>query len=113
MNQSYCDAVIFKPKRNVLFYGFGLMSSYNSVPVKYTINWAINDQKGEEFNCDFEDSEKDPEKKWYTIDFRNYGIKPIKVNEGEAIHCIAKVRDDESRRCFYGYSGYRDRYSSI
>lgn len=53
----------------------------------------------------FSDGDKDAEKKWFTIDIREVGVKPIKVNEGEVIHVKCKVGDDEMRRCFYGYSG--------
>jgi hypothetical protein len=59
------------------------------------------------------DDEKDPEKKWFTIDIRELGIKPIKVNEGDKIHVLTRVGNDEQRRCFYGYSGSQSRYSEI
>ena len=61
------------------------------------------------------DSEKDPEKKWFTIDIRQFGEKPVKVQEGTLIHCKIKCENDdyEQRRCFYGYDGGRNQYSTI
>jgi len=44
---------------------------------------------------------------------RELGCKPIKCDEGDKIHCKAKVLDDDQRRVIYGYSGYADRYSKI
>lgn len=57
--------------------------------------------------------EKHEEKKWWTIDIRNLGEKPIKVSEGTHIHVKAKVDCDDNRRCFYGYNGYKDYYSKF
>jgi hypothetical protein len=59
------------------------------------------------------DAEKDSEKKWHTIDIREFGVKPIRVAEGERIHVKCKVANDDQRRCFYGYSGSQDKYSVI
>ena len=67
----------------------------------------------EEYELEFADSAKDPERKWHTIDIRDVGVKPIKVNEGQVIHVKTKVDNDDMRRCFYGYSGNQTRYSVI
>jgi len=37
------DAVIFVPKRNIKFLGFGIMASYNDKDMKYKIKWVIDD----------------------------------------------------------------------
>jgi hypothetical protein len=114
MNTRYWDAVVFIPKRPVLFYGWGLFANYNGNDMQVKIQYAIGDgEKSEEYERLFADSEKDPEKKWFTIDLREFGIKPIKVNEGERIHVKCKVGTDDQRRCFYGYSGNRSRYSVL
>ena len=60
------------------------------------------------------DEDKNPDKKWQTIDLQEKcGIKPIKVSEGSKIHIMVKVANDDMRRCYYGTSGYRDQYSKI
>lgn len=105
MNPRYWDAVVFKPKRNVWFFGWGILANYNNKDMKIKFQWKIGEEQSEEYELDFPDGEKDEEKKWHTIDIRNVGCKPIKVNEGERIHVKAKVGSDETRRCFYGYSG--------
>ena len=105
MNTRYWDAVIFKPKRNIWFFGWGLFANYNGKDIKVKIQWKIDEEQSEEFELEFADGSKDAEKKWHTIDIRDVGVKPIKVNEGQVIHVKTKVDDDEMRRCFYGYSG--------
>jgi hypothetical protein len=62
---------------------------------------------------DLMDADKDPAKKWWTIDIRELGEKPLKVPEGTHIHIKCKVTNDETRRCLYGYNGYKDNYSKI
>ena len=37
------DAVAFIPKRNVTFYGFGILASFNNKDMKYKVSWALND----------------------------------------------------------------------
>jgi len=105
MNTRYWDAVVFKPKRTIWFFGWGLFANYNGKDIKVKIQWKIDEEQSEEFEMEFADGSKDAEKKWHTIDIRDVGVKPIKVNEGQVIHVKTKVDDDEMRRCFYGYSG--------
>lgn len=59
------------------------------------------------------DADKDPDKKWWTIDIRDVGEKPLKVPEGTHIHVKCKVTSDETRRCHYGYNGYKENYNKI
>jgi len=37
MNTRYYDAVIFKPKQNISFMGFGVFANYNGSDVEYTV----------------------------------------------------------------------------
>ena len=113
MNTRYWDAVVFIPKRNVIFHGFGVFANYNGKDVTYKVQWNINDADSEEFEIMKSDGDKDPEKKWHDINIKDLGCKPVKVAEGTRIHCKIKVTDDDHRRCFYGYSGYKDRYSVL
>ena len=113
MNTCSWDAVVFIPKRSVLFFGFGLMANYNGHDMKIKVQWNINDTDSEVYEKECSDGDKDPDKKWFEIDIREFGCKPIRANEGDKIHCKVKVRNDECRRTFYGYNGYKDNYSKM
>lgn len=113
METRYWDAVAFIPRRTIWFYGFGVLSNYNSMDVTYKVQWNIREEDSEVYEIFKADSDKDQEKKWHEIRLKDLGCKPIKCFEGEKIHCKIKVTNDDSRRCFYGHSGYRDRYSNI
>jgi len=113
MNTSYFDAVIFVPKCNIKFHGFGVFANYNNMDCTYIVKWYIDDDKSDEYEIEIANDTKDPEKKWMDINLKELGVKPIKVNEGQKLHCCIKVKSDDYRRCFYGYSGYKDRYSVL
>jgi hypothetical protein len=117
MNTTYYDAVVFVPKKNIVFFGWGLFANYNGKDISYKVAWRIGKDgvKSDEHEVSFLDSEKDPEKKWNTVDLRKLGVKPIRVSEGEHIHVMAKIVEgtDDARRCFYGYGGYRERICNI
>lgn len=113
MNTRYWDAVVFIPKRTIMFHGFGVLANYNQKDVTYKVQWNIRDQDSEEYETFRADADKDPQKKWHEINIKEFGCKPIKCNEGDRIHCKIKVTNDDHRRCFYGYSGYKDRYSTL
>jgi hypothetical protein len=106
MNTVYWDAVVFVPKRNIVFLGWGIFANYNSKDVTCMVQWQIGEEsKSEEYEVELIDSEKDEEKKWFTVDIRDLGQKPIKVSEGTQITVKVKVTNDDNRRCFYGYCG--------
>lgn len=113
MNTTYYDACVFVPKCAINFMGFGVMASYNNMDCKYKVQWSIDDEKSEEYEIEKADGDKDPEKKWHEIRLSDFGVKPIKISEGTKLHCKIKVCSDDYRRCYYGYSGYQDRYSVI
>ena len=113
MNTRYWDAVVFIPKRNIIFHGFGVFANYNNKDLTYKVGWNINDADSDEYEIAKVDADKCVEKKWHEINLKELGVKPIKVAEGTKIHCKIRVTDDDHRRCFYGYSGYKDRYSVI
>lgn len=96
-----------------MFYGYGLFRNYNKYDMKLKVQWHINDEPSEEIECEKLNADIDEENQWHTIDLRELGCKPIKCDEGDKIHCKAKVLDDDQRRVIYGYSGYADRYSKI
>jgi len=77
------DAVTFIPKKTIKFQGFGIMSSYNNKDMTYKIRWVIDDDEScEEYEWSFPDADKDPEKKWFEVKLSDFGISPIKVDEG-------------------------------
>ena len=113
MSSNYYDAVVFKPKRNIIFHGFGINAHYNGTDVTYRFKWKIDDELSDEQTLECKDGEKEPVKKWHVVDIKELGFKPIKVMEGQKIDIMIKVANDNMRRCFYGTGGYRDRYSVI
>jgi len=113
MNTQYWDAVVFIPKRPVFFFGFGVMANYNSKNMKLKIQWNIHDQDSEIYEIECLDCDKDSVNKWFEIKISEFGVKPIRVNATDRIHCKVRVCDDDSRRTLYGYSGYKDNYKKI
>lgn len=101
------NAVAFRPLKDIYFFGFGVLGNYFSKDIKIKVQWAIDDFQSEEYIQENKDSEKDPEKKWFLVDIRQFGEKPVKVSEGSLIHCKVKSMSDdyEIRGCFYGYNG--------
>jgi len=43
MNTRYWDAVVFVPKRNVMFFGFGVMANYNGKDMKIKVQWNVGE----------------------------------------------------------------------
>lgn len=103
---NYKDAVIFIPKRDVLFIGFGVFSSYYGKDLKIKLGWEIDGDRTDMFDVTFIDADKSSDK---IFDFylKDVGEKPIKVKEGTEIHLIMEAveSDYEQRSTFYGYYG--------
>ena len=57
------------------------------------------------------DADKDPDNNWFTFKLKDVGVPPIKVSEGQEIHCCLKVMNDDYRRTWYGQGGYKEHYS--
>lgn len=113
------DAMVFKPQKAVTFHGFGIMTSYHDIDMEYRVSWAIDDEpnEGSQEGLEWKVSkdEADPEKKWFHFYLKDVGANPIKVSEGQRIHCLVKVVSSsrESRRCRYGYNGYKNEYEKL
>ena len=73
--------------------------------------WDIDGEKSQSHQYPTTDGEKDPENKWHEIRIQTLGYEPIKVNEGQKIHCCMKISHDDGRRTWYGHDGGRNRYS--
>ena len=82
LSTSYWDAVIFVPKRSVMFHGFGILANPDGKNITYIVKWAIDSDSSENHTVETMDADKDPENKWQTIQIKDLGFKPIKVNEG-------------------------------
>lgn len=89
--EEYWDSVFFIPKRNIIFFGFGLMSNYHGKDMKIIIKWQVEDDSSEEHTLYVKDKGKDEELKWHTVDIRDFGEAPIKVAEGSKIMINAKA----------------------
>ena len=59
------------------------------------------------------DADKDPEGKWHEFTLKAVGAKPMKVSEGQKIHCCTRVANDDCRGCWYGHGGYESNYSIL
>jgi len=66
--------------------------------VKIKVSWEIDRIAYPEFSVENVDSDKDPEKKWFVIDIRKFGVEPIKVSKGTEINC--------KMRCECDYTNY-------
>ena len=111
------SAIAFRPLRDIYFFGFGLTTNFYSKDMILKVQWAIDDFQSKEYIKEFKDSEKDPEKKWFLVDIRQFGEKPVKVSKGSLIHCKVKsMQDDDSgeiNSTFYGYNGFKEYYSVL
>ena len=67
------------------------MGNYNNRDVTYIVKWYINDEKSEEHTISVTDAgDKDPEKKWYSIDIKEFGEKPVLLGEGDKVDCCVR-----------------------
>ena len=97
-----------------MFRGFGVLAHYNQKDCSYKFKYKIDEELSEELTITCQDGNEDPEKKWHIIDLtEEFGIKPIRVDEGSKIDIMVKVANDDMRRCYYGTGGYRDAYSKM
>lgn len=112
------DAVKFVPKRDVVFFGFGIGANYYSKDNQLIFQWNLGDRgedyESEEYTVEFLAAEKEEGKFWHSFDIRSVGAKPLKVAEGQAIHVKVKAtKEDDFRKLHYGYSGEKDTYSTL
>lgn len=79
MSRSYWDAVAFKPKRDVTFYGFGFFGNYNNSKQDLVLGWAIDDDEVQKVEATYEVDDLDPEKKWCRFLITDHGFKGVRV----------------------------------
>ena len=91
MEYSNWDACCFKPKKNIKFLGFGILSNYEKMDMKLKIKWYIDDEMSEEYDLELPDADKDEEHKWHEVYLKDFGCKPVNVSEGSKIHCCVRI----------------------
>ena len=57
--------------------------------------------------------DREPETKTFRLLLSDLGARPIKVSAGSKIHIKLKSRNEESRRCHYGYDDRSYDYRKI
>ena len=107
------DSLIFKPRRDIIFIGFGMMANFSGKDMTFLFKWKIDGEESEVLTKEFKDAEKDPEKKWFTIDMQDLGKKPIKVSKDVKIEIYCRVEKEEMAPCFDGMEGLQHQYSTI
>ena len=100
------DAVAYKPKKPVVFRGFGIFANSNNKDFNCFVKWEVDGKESDEFEVNFVDAEK-CEHKMFEFFLKDVGAKAIKVPEGSLIHVAIKFPQDDSdyRRSVSGYNG--------
>ena len=105
MGTSYYDGVIFIPKQDIYFLGWGLFACYRGHDQTFKIQWKINEDRSAQHTVSFKHSERDPEKNWHEVDITTLGESPIFCPEGTKINVLAYPQTDDMRRIWYGEQG--------
>jgi hypothetical protein len=90
MSETYYDAVIFKPKCDVYFLGFGLLNQYEKKDFKLKFKCNIEGVESPETEVDITQDQLQAEN-MFEIDFQKLGISPVSVKADIPIHILAKV----------------------
>ncbi len=102
MSDTYFDAVVFKPKIDVYFLGFGLFKHYEGATYTLTFKYSIEQEQSEEFNVEVT-KEMYSENGIYFFDFQELGMPPVKVSAEANLHVCVKSRCSTNNRFNYGY----------
>ena len=70
MNLNHWEAIVFVPRRDVFFYGFGVFAHKDGLDLPVDVQWHIDGEKHEMFHVTLNDADADPEHKWHSIDIR-------------------------------------------
>jgi len=105
MSDTYYDAVIFKPKCDVYFLGFGFLNQYEKKDFKLKFKYNADGQECAETEIDITQDMLGPDNA-FEIDFQKLGITPVPVKADSPIHIMAKVQVSGPMRFNYGYDGY-------
>ena len=105
MGCSYYDGIVFIPKVNIHFFGWGLFASYRGHDQAFHVRWKIDDDYSEKYEVSFRHEERDPENNWHEVDLRTLGVSPIYCPAGTRVNVLAYPDEDEMRRTWYGEEG--------
>ena len=112
MSYNYWDAICFIPQKDIMLHGFGIFAHRNDRSCQHVLKWGTEGNFSDEHKVEFEDGDKDPEKKWWTFNLKDVGERPYKVASGEKLHIFLKAQNEDSRKCWYEYEDrdyqYRD-----
>ena len=102
------NAVAYKPRKNVVFRGFGIFANRNNKDFDCFVKWEIDGKESEEYKVSFVDAEK-CEHKMFDFLLKDVGVRAIRVAKGSLIHVGIKFGegDNNSRRSIAGYNGER------
>ena len=104
MSETQWDAVVFKPKKDIYFLGFGFLNQYEKKDFKITFKYNVDGNDSPEMEFDIcQDTAVD---NMLEVDFQKLGISPIAVRAEVQLHLMAKAHCSTSLRFNYGYDGY-------
>ena len=109
MHSSYWEAICFIPVKNIVWYGFGVLSSRDNKNVEHKYKYYLDDHEVVLGELSHEDAEKDAEMKTFDVDLkREFGHAPVKVAAGQKLHIMMQAKNEESRRTWYIYENTDD-----
>ena len=102
------DGIVFIPKVNITFFGWGLFASYRGHDQTFNIRWKIDGEYSDKHIVSFVNSERDLEMHSHEVDLRNIGVAPIFIPAGTQLNLLAYPQTDDMRRTYYGDQGRSD-----
>ena len=109
------DAIIFKPKRDIYFFGIGIYANDHQKDMTMSIWWGINDAEvSEKLDKLFIDGEKDEESCTHDFNFVDMGLaQKVKVSAEEDLEIYLGLKDSGSTTCWYGNDGQPENYNAL
>ena len=111
------DAIIFKPKRDIYFFGIGIFANDGHKDMTMSIWWSINgSEESEKLDKLFIDAEKDEESGTHDFNFVEMGLaQKVKVSAEEGLEIYLGLKDcgGSSTRCWYGNDGTPEHYNAL
>ena len=109
------DSVIFIPKRDIMFYGYGILSSMSGRDLSFNLQWHTGENGAEfsspKYKVEFKNDDRDPDHKWWSFDIRSVGETPFMVKEGQELHVNMTLATNDSTTIYSGHGGSRHNYS--
>ena len=70
------DGVVFKPKHDIIFYGFGIFGSSDGSDLKLKVQWIVDRKKSPEINLQLQNKDIDKHNPWHEFHISKYGFEP-------------------------------------